>query len=379
LRILVNAVAARVGGAATYLRHFLRLVAGAKHQFIVLTSRGVDAPYEGVQRLEYGPELRNRTRRFLFDQLEVPRLCTDLRCEALLSTNSFGSMVSPVRQVLLVRNPIYFTRLFLRRVSEEGTLSQWSDHFMRRALILESIAAADASVFPTQSMLDEVASWARLPRDRCHVVPHGFDAAEFRRRAEAHRDDFVAKMRPEECNVCFVSTYAPHKNVFTLCEAFALARKRQPPGSRRLRLWLTMDLEGRPPQMLPWPRDLAAFRALAREDGVTDLGTVPHGSVAGLYRASEAMVFPSLAESFGHPLKEAMSVALPIIASDIPVHREICGDAASYFGPTNVEALAEALVELATRGSTRRPVREDRLSFSWENHVASLEQLLMPS
>ena len=124
---------------------------------------------------EFGPELEKPARRFFFDQFEVPRLCQELRCEALLSTNNFGSLVSPVRQVLLVRNPIFFSPLFLRRLAREGKLKTKAETLVRRNLILESIRAAEASVFPTRAMLEDCRRWLRRPSGRpdrsCSAVP----------------------------------------------------------------------------------------------------------------------------------------------------------------------------------------------------------------
>jgi glycosyltransferase involved in cell wall biosynthesis len=376
MKILVNAVAARLGGAATYLRHFLRLAARSEHTFVVLTSRGLDIPEDGVERLEFGSELRNPARRFLFDQVKVPELCRELHCDALLSTNNYASLVSPVRQVLLVRNPIFFSRLFLERLAREGPIRLRAESFIRRNLILQSIMAADVSVFPTQAMLDEVVSWASLPRERCRVVPHGFDADDFRRRAATHREEFARRMSPETFNVSFVSHYAPHKSLDILFTAVRLARERQKEGTPRLHLWLTADIDFRRSRGKVWPKDLAAFEALASEGAVTDLGEIPHERIAGLYSASNALVFPSLAESFGHPLKEAMSVGIPIVASDIPVNREICGDVASYFRPSDAESLAASLLVAISRGAQRAAVDEARLSFGWEDHVAAVGRLL---
>lgn len=48
------------------------------------------------------------------------------------------------------------------------------------------------------------------------------------------------------------------------------------------------------------------------------------------YRRARALIYPSWDEGFGLPLIEAMSTGTPVVASDIPVHREVCGDAAIY-------------------------------------------------
>jgi len=87
-------------------------------------------------------------------------------------------------------------------------------------------------------------------------------------------------------------------------------------------------------------------------------------------------VSPAYAESFAHPLIESMSSGLPVVASDLPVHREICGDAGIYFPRFSSDALAERVMqiqespELAARLS-RNGLRRAR-DFSWSEHVERL-------
>ncbi len=63
--------------------------------------------------------------------------------------------------------------------------------------------------------------------------------------------------------------------------------------------------------------------------------------LADLYRSARALIFPSIAEGFGLALIEAAHHGLPIIASDIPVFREIGGDAIRYFDVADSEMLSE--------------------------------------
>ncbi|ACY47788.1 glycosyltransferase family 4 protein [Rhodothermus marinus] len=62
-------------------------------------------------------------------------------------------------------------------------------------------------------------------------------------------------------------------------------------------------------------------------DRVFLLGELPYEKVCDLLLASDIFVFPSLYESFGYALVEAMMMGLPVIASDIPAHREVVADA----------------------------------------------------
>jgi len=78
-------------------------------------------------------------------------------------------------------------------------------------------------------------------------------------------------------------------------------------------------------------------------------------------------------ETFAHPLVEAMAAGLPVIASDLAVHREVCSDAAQYFPTFSPDLLAETVCQVA-----KSPEQLGRMSgrglerstdFSWKKHV----------
>ena len=62
-----------------------------------------------------------------------------------------------------------------------------------------------------------------------------------------------------------------------------------------------------------------------------------------LYCASDMLIFPSAAEGFGYPLVEAMATGLPIIALDLPIVREIAGNAAILLDGSSTDALVDAV------------------------------------
>ena len=100
-----------------------------------------------------------------------------------------------------------------------------------------------------------------------------------------------------------------------------------------------------------------------------------------LYQENDIFVFPSLVESFGHPLVEAMASGLPIIASDIPVHREICADAAVYFDPLDPDDLADKIVALSNNKNLFQDLREEgmkrvKMYFNWKDHVVRLVKII---
>lgn len=73
------------------------------------------------------------------------------------------------------------------------------------------------------------------------------------------------------------------------------------------------------------------------------LNAVPAADLRLLYRHADATVCPSLGEGFDYSGVEAMASGGVVVASDIPVHREVYGDASLYFDPYSTASLVAAL------------------------------------
>jgi glycosyltransferase involved in cell wall biosynthesis len=67
------------------------------------------------------------------------------------------------------------------------------------------------------------------------------------------------------------------------------------------------------------------------------------------YQRADALIYPSLLESYGLPLTEAMAMGLPILVADQPYAHALCGDDAIYFDAKSKEGLVEACVLLKKR------------------------------
>jgi len=87
-------------------------------------------------------------------------------------------------------------------------------------------------------------------------------------------------------------------------------------------------------------------------------------------------VTPAYAETFAHPVVEAMASKLPVVASDLPVHREICGPAALYFHRFSPDKLAGQILRLANSPDLRTELSSRGFArsrdFSWAKHVNQL-------
>lgn len=91
------------------------------------------------------------------------------------------------------------------------------------------------------------------------------------------------------------------------------------------------------------------------------------------YKHADALVFPSFAEGFGLPVIEALQNQLPVIASDIPVHREIGKDRLMYIDPCKPASLVERVEQITQTGVEERYIPKD---FHWMNWQESTQMFL---
>jgi glycosyltransferase involved in cell wall biosynthesis len=107
------------------------------------------------------------------------------------------------------------------------------------------------------------------------------------------------------------------------------------------------------------------------ESAVVELGSLSRQVLAAAYRWARLLVHTAEAEGFGLPLIEAMACGCQVIASDLPVLREVGGAAATYRAVGDIEGWRDAIVDaLQERHFDREQAFANAARFSWSENAA---------
>ena len=113
-------------------------------------------------------------------------------------------------------------------------------------------------------------------------------------------------------------------------------------------------------------------------DHLINLGPIDQRMLRPLYAGVDAVVLPSLLESFSGVYVEAMALGVPIITSDRDFAHVVCGDAAIYVDPTDPGAIAQAINRLASNPELRSDLvrkgrdRASRLGATWDDSAGTI-------
>lgn len=202
----------------------------------------------------------------------------------------------------------------LRSVAKSGYFE-----FVVKPGIKNAAVVFTVSEYSRQRIID----WSGAPAEKVVCVGNGVDSHFCR---EGTR---WSHPRPY---LLYVGNQRAHKNVEALIDAFAVSTARKE---------FDLLLSGRFSDSVT-----EKVQSNRLEQRVHSLGMIPEEMLPSLYRGAHALVMPSKYEGFGLPLVEAMACGTPVFGSDRTAIPEVCGEAALYFDPENLESMVGALDRL---------------------------------
>ncbi|HUI78990.1 MAG TPA: glycosyltransferase family 1 protein [Bryobacteraceae bacterium] len=221
----------------------------------------------------------------------------------------------------------------------------WFRAMSRR--ILKGFEKAAHVITVSATTRDAILHYGLLPAERVTVVHNGVHPA-CTPAPDPSADEAASRLLPAKTADAFwllhVGSTIPRKRIDVLLRVFAAVRA-EIPGARLVRVGAPFT-----------PAQLQLSRDLGIEASIQTLAGVKPEVLAAIYRRADVLLQPSESEGFGLPVVEALACGCPVIASDIPVLREVGGPAAIYAMAGDIAAWRDAVLAL----------HKERAQPSWE-------------
>jgi glycosyltransferase involved in cell wall biosynthesis len=194
----------------------------------------------------------------------------------------------------------------------------------------------------------------------------GYDASLFREYPREIVEQFRVAHKLPERFILFVGSIEPRKNLERLLTAYLHL-----PATIRKEYKLVLT------GFAGW-KNASIMELIARaQEQIIFLGYLSVHELALLYNAADIFAYPSLYEGFGLPPIEAMACGTPVLVSNVASLPEVCGEAAMYCDPLNVEHITAQLQSLLADSALQKQLvekgKQQIRTYTWKN---SAQQLL---
>lgn len=297
----------------------------------------------------------------------LKRLMTGGANDLIYLNTSHGRLFRPDLRRWLARSPassIFFVHdLIPIDFPEFSGNKEPERHAARLETVTRHASAVLVNSLSTRDSLRSYCREKRLPQPPITVAPLG---------VESHFDRLDARpaeLREGRPYFVVVGTIEPRKNHALLLELWRRLAQQQGRDAPRL---VILGRRG-------WDNQ-SVFKLLDRSTALTELVIECPGlndaEVAEVLHGARALLQPSFAEGYGLPLVEALSLGTPVVASDLPAHREIGGAHAEYLDPVDGRSWLQAIQTLAKPDSQGRQGPQLFQPPRWSTHFDLARQML---
>lgn len=226
-------------------------------------------------------------------------------------------------------------------------------------VVPKMVGGCTALITVSEAIGSDITRLYRVEPERVRVIPHGVSVA-FKPVPAEKRKSLLASYGVHEPYVLAVGTVEPRKDYPTLLKALELVA----PSIPDLQLvvvgatgWLAQPIE--------------ALLSQAEQSGrLLRFRNVSDGFLAALYSGALAFVTTSRYEGFNLPLLEAMACGAPVIATAVPAHTEVAGNAALFVRIAAPDDLADAIRTISATPTLAQQLREAGLRrashYTWD-------------
>ena len=237
----------------------------------------------------------------------------------------------------------------------------------------EKIKKADKIIFISNFIKDESIRLFSFPAEKLKTIYLGIDQKIYRVYTPDELIPISQKYSLPKNFIFFLGSIEPRKNLKNLLLAYL-----------ELEACIKKEYKFVIAGFKGWKNEEIHSLIKKSNGDVKYIGYVPEEDAGKIFNLAHLFVFPSFYEGFGLPPLEAMACGCPVVVSNVASLPEVCGDAAYYVDPYNIESIAEGMYKVLTDEALRQSLIQKGLErsklFSWEKsareHIKVFEEVL---
>lgn len=336
-----------------------------EHQFIFIFDRPFDDRFvfgENVNAVVTGPAARHPLLWKLWYDVKVPAVLKKYKADVFVSCDGFCSLHTKVPQCLLVHDLAFLHHPSFIKKSHLFYYKRYTPKFLNKATSIATV-----SEFIKQDIITKY----KTDVDKIDVV---FEGANEIFQPVSDEDKISTKNKYTEGKEYFLyaGSIAPRKNLTKLLKAFSVFKKRQ---QTNMKLVIAGRLDRK---YESFKENLKSYKY--RND-VLMTGFLEEGDLVKIMGSACGFVYPSLYESFGVPVLEAMRCDVPVITSANSAMQEITKDAALYADVNNHTDIAEKMMMLYKDENLRKELiqkgKQVAAEYNWDRTAVLLWQSIL--
>ncbi len=295
----------------------------------------------------------------VWEQWALPKAVEKEKCDILHCTSNTAPLSIKIPLVLTLHDIIYMERLSFFK--KGASLYQKFGNLYRRIIVPRIVKKTDKIITVSKFEKKRIVEYFGLNNNKLSVVYNGV-GRHFVKINEQSKKQFISnKYNLPDKFIFFLGNTDPKKNTLRVLKAYELYLRKS---SKKLPL-VVSDFNKK---LLK--QSLSKINAENIIDNIYLTGYISNMDLPAVYSQSELFLYPSLRESFGIPIIEAMACGVPVITSNTSSMPEISGEAAVLINPFNVPEIADAMIKVEENLEYRKHLIQAGLKqaekFLWE-------------
>ncbi len=331
MKILINASTVKVAGGLAVAHNFLNAYNINNHEHHLLVIAPENCNYEQFEsekiKIRLIPNrLLKRYKRFYLQKVWIKNLISEFNPDVIFSITNIPLSTNLPQAILLSNAFVIVKNLRELNLSlKERIIQHLRSYYFKRKIKFVKV------IFTQTEVIKEKLKKNHKTEAEIFIIPI---ASSLLRTVDANKWSKLNLIN--KTKLLCLSRYYEHKNLEILIDLAQIIKE----NNSDFIIIVTIERG----QGVRAGKMIDDITQLGLEDIIINIGEVKQENIKELYEKSDALILPTLLESYSTTYSDAMFYGKPIFTSDLDFAREACGDTAYYFNPLDANNIFSTII-----------------------------------